>query len=150
MITQTITDIPSAPHKGVEIEDAFVTKQEDFQDAFTAVFLGELSTVREELNATEQAIQDDTDSTADSATSAENLELSVYGSMDYLGEWLDQGYTLGQSVSIGVDKYICIATHASGQSPITTSGYWTINISLGAYGSLKDPILFVRSNYFFS
>lgn len=57
------------------------------------------------------------------------------GLADYQGDWISQGYTLGQTVSVGEVYYICKLTHTTGQNP-TTGGsiYW--NLALGNW-SLK-------------
>lgn len=57
------------------------------------------------------------------------------GLANYQGDWISQGYTLGQTVSVSGVYYICKLTHATGQNP-TTGGsiYW--NLALGNW-SLK-------------
>lgn len=57
------------------------------------------------------------------------------GLADYQGDWVSQGYTLGQTVSVSGIYYICKLTHASGQNPTDVSSlYW--NLALGNW-SLK-------------
>jgi len=57
------------------------------------------------------------------------------GLADYQGDWISQGYTLGQTVSIGQVYYICKLTHATGQNPTAVGSlYW--NLALGNW-SLK-------------
>lgn len=54
---------------------------------------------------------------------------------NYQGDWVSQGYTLGQTVSVSGIYYICKLTHASGQNPTDVSSlYW--NLALGNW-SLK-------------
>lgn len=54
---------------------------------------------------------------------------------NYQGDWVSQGYTLGQSVSVSGIYYICKLTHATGQNPTDVSSlYW--NLALGNW-SLK-------------
>ena len=54
---------------------------------------------------------------------------------NYQGDWVSQGYTLGQTVSIGGIYYICKLTHATGQNPTADGSiYW--NLALGNW-SLK-------------
>lgn len=59
------------------------------------------------------------------------------GLADYQGDWISQGYTLGQTVSVSGVYYICKLTHATGQNP-TTGGslYW--NIALGNWNLKVD------------
>ena len=51
------------------------------------------------------------------------------GLANYKGDWISQGYTLGQTVSVSGVYYICKLTHATGQNP-TTGGsiYWNLAI----------------------
>lgn len=62
------------------------------------------------------------------------------GLADYQGDWISQGYTLGQTVSLSGIYYICKLTHATGQNP-TTGGsiYWNLaignwNLKVNNYG----------------
>jgi len=62
------------------------------------------------------------------------------GLADYQGDWISQGYTLGQTVSVSGIYYICKLTHATGQNP-TTGGsiYWNLaignwNLKVNNYG----------------
>ena len=49
-ITQTITTIPMAGRRGVDVQTIFVNKQEAFQDALTEVFVGQINILRTQLN----------------------------------------------------------------------------------------------------
>ena len=49
-ITQTISTLPMAGHRGVDVQTIFVNKQEAFQDALTEVFVGQINTLRSQLN----------------------------------------------------------------------------------------------------
>lgn len=52
------------------------------------------------------------------------------GLANYQGDWISQGYTLGQTVSVSGIYYICKLTHATGQNPTDVSStYW--NLALG-------------------
>lgn len=62
------------------------------------------------------------------------------GLANYKGDWISQGYTLGQTVSVSGVYYICKLTHASGQNP-TAGGsiYWNLaignwNLKVNNYG----------------
>ena len=59
------------------------------------------------------------------------------GLANYRGDWVSQGYTLNQTVSVGGIYYICKLTHATGQNP-TTGGsiYW--NLALGNWSLKAD------------
>ena len=59
------------------------------------------------------------------------------GLADYQGDWISQGYTLGQTVSVSGIYYICKLTHATGQNPITGGSiYW--NLALGNWNLKVD------------
>ena len=45
-IAQTITELPAAGRRGVDVQTIFVNKQEAFQDTLTEVFVGEINTLR--------------------------------------------------------------------------------------------------------
>lgn len=75
-ITQTITTIPMAGKRGIDVHTVFVSKQEAFQDTLTEVFVGQINTLRTQLNTfVEQlnitAIQINTD--AEIATNAAEI-----------------------------------------------------------------------------
>ncbi len=50
-ITQTISTIPPAGARGVDVQTLFVTKQEDFQDHLQGITVKELNTLKDQLNA---------------------------------------------------------------------------------------------------
>ena len=52
-ITQNITSILKAGKRGVDIRDAFVLKQEAFQDALTDTFVTEINNFRTQANSLE-------------------------------------------------------------------------------------------------
>ena len=49
-ITQTISTIPEAGHRGVDVQTIFVTKQEDFQDHLQGTTVTELNTLKTQMN----------------------------------------------------------------------------------------------------
>ncbi len=49
-ITQTISTIPPAGARGVDVQSIFVTKQEDFQDHLQGITVTELNTFKDQLN----------------------------------------------------------------------------------------------------
>ena len=83
-ITQTITAIPMAGKRGIDVQTIFVNKQEAFQDALTEVFVGQINTLRtqlntfvEQLNTTMTQINTDatTSTTAAAIATAKNDEI---------------------------------------------------------------------------
>ena len=79
-INQTITTIPTAGQRGVQVRDDFVASQEAFQDALSGVTVDELNTFATEANST--ATQVNTDATtattkaSEASTSASNAATS--------------------------------------------------------------------------
>lgn len=69
---------------------------------------------------------------------------------NYQGDWVSQGYTLGQTVSVSGIYYICKLTHATGQNPtVGGSLYWNlvignwdlkVNTDMSGYSSKTTPI----------
>lgn len=61
------------------------------------------------------------------------------GLANYQGDWISQGYTLGQTVSVGEVYYICKLTHMTGQNPTSGgSAYW--NLALGNWNLKVDKV----------
>ena len=50
-ITQTISTIPPAGARGVDVQSIFVVKQEDFQDHLQGITVTELNTLKDQLNS---------------------------------------------------------------------------------------------------
>ncbi len=77
-----------------------------------------------------------------SASAAANSELAATASANFKGSWSSAtAYTVGQSV-LGADNafYVCLVAHTN-QNPTTTSGYWKVNVPLGAIGNINSPLL---------
>ena len=49
-ITQTISELPAAGRRGVDVQTQFVIKQEDFQDHLAGTTIEELNTLKDQLN----------------------------------------------------------------------------------------------------
>lgn len=49
-ITQSVSTIPEAGRRGVDVQTVFVTKQEDFQDHLVGTTVTELNTLKDQLN----------------------------------------------------------------------------------------------------
>ena len=50
-ITQTISELPAAGRRGVDVQTQFVVKQEDFQDHLQGTTVTELNTLKDQLNS---------------------------------------------------------------------------------------------------
>ena len=50
-ITQTISELPAAGSRGVDVQSIFVVKQEDFQDHLQGTTVTELNTLKDQLNS---------------------------------------------------------------------------------------------------
>lgn len=77
-----------------------------------------------------------------SAASAANSALAASASANFKGAWIGTtAYMVGQSV-LGTDNvfYVCLVSHTN-QNPTTTSGYWKVNVPLGAIGNINSPLL---------
>lgn len=63
----------------------------------------------------------------------------INSASNYQGDWVSQGYTLGQSVSVSGIYYICKLTHTTGQNPTAVGSiYW--NLALGNWNLKADKI----------
>lgn len=129
MATQITADLPTLDFP----READYPTQEDWA-AFSAaaelnfgILGGDWSTQMQLWKDQANAMSIESNNNADIAQAVAN----------YQGDWVSQGYTLGQSVSVGEVYYICKLTHATGQNP-TTSGstYW--NLALGNWSLKAD------------
>ena len=69
-ITQTISTIPPAGARGVDVQSIFVAKQEDFQDHLQGTTVSELNTLKDQLNSRIGEINSTTTTMNGYATSA--------------------------------------------------------------------------------
>ena len=76
-ITQTISELPAAGRRGVDVQTVFVNKQEDFQDHLQGTTVTELNTLKDqlntrigEINSTATTMNGDATSASSSATTA--------------------------------------------------------------------------------
>jgi len=77
-ITQTITTIPDAGHRGVDSRDIFVSKQEAFQDALTDTTVTQLNTFATQANALEDNVNALEESAVNAKTLAESARDSAF------------------------------------------------------------------------
>lgn len=77
-----------------------------------------------------------------SSNLAQQSALNAQASANFQGVWASKGYTLGQCV-LGSNNvfYVCTVTHTVAQNPTSTSGYWVVNVPLGAIGNINSPLL---------
>ena len=73
-ITQTISTIPTAGHRGIDVQNVFVTKQEAFQDALTGTFVGQINTVKDQINTVVVGINNSITEIEDSVSEAKQSE----------------------------------------------------------------------------
>ena len=69
-ITQSVSVIPAPPHRGVDVQTVFVTKQEDFQDHLAGTTVTELNTLKDQLNSRIGEINSTTTTMNDYASTA--------------------------------------------------------------------------------
>ena len=79
-ITQTISTIPPAGARGVDVQTVFVNKQEDFQDHLQGVTVTELNTLKDQLNSRIGEINSTTTTMNGYATSASSSATSASSS----------------------------------------------------------------------
>ena len=112
-ITQVISSIPEAGHRGVDSRTAFVNKQEAFQDALTDVFVGqinslgnEINLVRNEMNILKNQAETVTATASSSATTstqkASEANTSANQALTYKNQL--QGYVIPAGTSYSVDQ----------------------------------------------
>lgn len=114
-ITATFPTI-TFPHRGELVQDEFVTAQETAQDLLSGSLTTVLTTFKTEANALETNVNDK----EASAVAASDIAISA---ANYVGDWVSQGYNLGESVSYSGATYACKLTHATGFVPTNTT-YW--------------------------
>ncbi len=102
-ITQTISTIPEAGHRGIDSRDDFVTKQEAYQDHQRDTLVGELNNFGAQANSLRTEVntsRDDAVSAKDEAVAAKNVALA---GANYKGDWVagynTTGYNLNESVT---------------------------------------------------
>lgn len=57
-ISQIISTIPEAGHRGVDVQTTFVNKQEDFQDHLQGITVSELNALKTQINTTVSGMND--------------------------------------------------------------------------------------------
>ena len=112
-ITQTITAIPEAGHRGVDLRDDFVVKQEAFQDALTDTTVDELNTFATEANALAVAATTSETNAANSADDAATSEANASSMVNNKGAWSGLSGALNIPASV---------TH--------TNSAWILNVNL--------------------
>ena len=114
-IAQTISELPAAGRRGVDVQSIFVTKQEDFQDHLQGVTVDELNalvaqqnTMAEEMNSTATQVNTDaniaTTKAGEASTSASialssanittNKANEATASAVKAGKWSDEAYNV--------------------------------------------------------
>lgn len=89
-IITNITTIPPAGHRGADTRSLFVSKQEAFQDALSGVFVTEINTLSDEINAEVAAISGLASSASVSAASASSSAASALLSANESESWANQ------------------------------------------------------------
>lgn len=97
------------PDKATMDKDTFANSINPYLTYIDDTFVPEVNALETNVNAKEASAV----YSADIATSA----------ADYQGEWVSQGYALGQSVSYGGTTYMCKLTHVTGFA-VTNTTYW--------------------------
>lgn len=98
-ITQKITTIPTAGHRGVDSRNDFVTKQEAFQDALTDTFVTEINTFRTQANTLENEVNDLEVSATSSALTATTKASEAIASALIAAQYKQDAETIVQSLT---------------------------------------------------
>lgn len=102
-ITQVISTIPEAGHRGVDARDAFVTKQEAFQDTLTATTVTELNTFKTQANTLETNVNEKEASAVYAKTLAESARDSAFLTANVTNWVSGATYIIGQNVLSLID-----------------------------------------------
>ncbi|MEA2091222.1 MAG: hypothetical protein U9O83_02520 [Campylobacterota bacterium] len=86
-IVTIIGEIPQAGHRGVDVRDTFVTKQEAFQDKLTDSTVDEMNAVGSEMNATASQVNSDATDAESSAVEAADSASSALAGSNNKGNW---------------------------------------------------------------
>lgn len=81
-ITQTISALPQAGKRGVDVRDTFVTKQEAFQDALQGTTVAQLNTFANQVNSTKaevNTLRNDTEGFKNTAVTQAGLATQQVG-----------------------------------------------------------------------
>lgn len=82
-VNQVISPIPQAGKRGVDARDAFVTKQEAFQDALTSTAVAQLNTAFSQINTTEANINTkEASATASAEIATEEANKATQSALD--------------------------------------------------------------------
>lgn len=94
-ITETISTIPTAGHRGVDVQTVFVNKQEAFQDTLTGIFVGEINNLKDQLNIMSSEINDTAtqiNTDADTASDARDEAVDIKDEVQILYDDFDNRY----------------------------------------------------------
>lgn len=156
-ISQTISTLPSPPHRGVDVQTVFVNKQEDFQDHLADNTINELNTLKTQLNTTVgemntavTQVNNDASSASTSATTAttqagiattkageaNTSATSASNSSTKAGQWAENNY----NVEVEAGKYSAkhwatvAQNNATGEDTIGSNIASASTITIGTAG----------------
>jgi len=134
-----ISNIPLLRHRDTVStlgdQDDFVTKYEATNDHLSQVFVSEMNATIADMNAK-------VSSASSSASSASSSALAAQASANFKGYWNSEtDYTVGQSVLGGDNAFYVALLNSTNQNPTNASGYWKVNVPIGAIGNINSPLL---------
>lgn len=140
-ITQSVSFNADIPIRG-EAPEVFSTKANGAWVELERVFDEDLYNFSTQANALEANINAMEASTISAANSAAESALIAKSAANFQGVWTPKGYSYGQSTK-GSDGviYQCDVTHTVAQNPTSTTGYWSVNVPLGAVGNIMSPVV---------
>jgi len=143
MITTVITALPEAGHRGIDLRDDFVLKQETFQDALTGIdpadgFVDEINDVSGEINTVASDIDtkhgtvvakealmnphyDAIDAVSANETNV-NIVATDIANINLVGAGIDDVTTLADDLNEAVSEIETVAANIDGTNTIETVG----------------------------
>ena len=135
-ITQTVSTIPAPPHRGVNVQTIFVTKQEDFQDHLQGITVDELNalvvqqnTMAEEMNSTATQVNTNANTATTKAGEASTSASSASTSASQALTSRNQAETFAQQAQASAESVDASnIVHRTGNETITGVKTFSDNI----------------------
>ena len=134
-ITQTISELPAAGRRGVDVRTQFVIKQEDFQDHLQGTTVTELNTLKDQLNTRIGEINSTTTTMNGYATSASSSASTATTKAGEASTSASQALTYRNQASTSA------AEAATSAASLTPSGILTAIKTVDGTGSGLDADL---------
>ena len=115
-ITQVISPIPEAGHRGIDLRDDFVTKQEEYQDHQRDVMVGELNTLATQMNTARAEMN--AEIAQGLSDTQDNVDITITKALEALNSALvaEQQADIALSVTNYQADYDVAITYSKGQT----------------------------------